>query len=82
MTNLQKAKNFGALMADEWFKDFQNSEFRGPNFTWEKFPNLVSRMAKKSCFLNFHINVKNIEKLKEEAGKAAYNRALELIKTI
>ena len=81
MTNLQKAQNFGILIAERWFKDLtkelQDSDFKS------KFPKVVHLIAEDVCPIIFSLTeLKNMRELEEEAGKAAYNRALELIKTI
>lgn len=44
------AVEYGKSFAISVFKIFLNPNMRGPNFTWENFPDLAARMASDQFF--------------------------------
>ena len=80
MTNIEKATKFGKVFAERQYETFQDPKMRGAMFTWPNFPNFTKRFAEVSVFMNFHYRVRNLPALKEAAGKAAFERAKELVK--
>lgn len=57
------------------FEDFQETDNVGPRFSWDKFPETVSRLAKVNCFTWFPEKVKMTKALENFAGGVAYNAA-------
>ncbi len=80
----QAAIEFGEEFAKELFNDFQDPERHGPNFSLEKFPDMVKRMAYVSCGLNlfWEEKTKQAEKLKLICAEAAYEKSKDLLKLI
>ena len=52
--------------AIEMFEDFKNHpEWRGSNFTWDIFPNMVGRFARANCRLSYpNISINLIKTIK------------------
>jgi len=60
------------------FAMFHNDEFRGPNFKWEEF----AEMMEKHCKTNLFVNVKFPKKQKEECEEHAGNTAREIAENL
>lgn len=82
MTNVEKAKKYGIAWANQMFDDFSHPNNRGENFTWEKFPEMASRLSAANCFMNFNIKVKNLPVLKEICKQSCKERCEFLVKSI
>lgn len=80
MKNTEKAKRYGEEFAKEIFKDFLRPEFRGEKFTWEKFPEIASRLAKVHYPLSLTNRPRNIEELKEICKTACRDECVKLVK--
>lgn len=78
----QQAIEFGEEYAEQFFTDFQDPIYHGPNFTWDKFPDMVKRMAYLSCGLSslfWEEKTKRAPELRMICGEAARAKAEELI---
>lgn len=80
MNNVEKARKYGVAWANQMFKDFSNPNNRGENFTWEKFPDMASRLAEAGCFMNFSHRVKNLTVLEEACRRSCKERCEFLVK--
>ena len=66
-------------IADSMFQDMQNPEFRGRAFTWDKFPTMVKGMVEANLFLYYKKTPADLEALKEQAGRHAFDYASALV---
>ncbi len=80
MDRHQKLQEIGKTYAATMFQEFSdNPGYRGPNFTWDEFPDLVTRMATSSTFLYFP-NTETITQEDEDVvAEAARTTAIELV---
>jgi hypothetical protein len=53
------------------FTNFQNPAFRGSNFKWEKFPEIVSNLARAQVFTTIYVTPTNKQEVSDMAGKVA-----------
>jgi hypothetical protein len=53
MTDESKAIEYGKLYAEKMYEHFCDETMRGPNFTWERFPDLAARLGRVSLFTIF-----------------------------
>jgi hypothetical protein len=77
----QQAKEFGEEFAEIWFRDWK-SDYGGPNFSWEKFPDMAKRFAHVHCGLSLFWNekTKRANELRMIAAEAAYEKTIEILK--
>jgi hypothetical protein len=67
-------QEIGKSYATSLFQDMQNPAYRGPNFTWENFPEMAARLASTSAFMKFP----HSEKLTTEDENLAAQTAREV----
>lgn len=73
------ALNYGYIFAERMYEDFSKEENRGPNFSWDNFPDMAARFAKSHFSLDFPVKSDSME-LQELCAQSATERAKELIK--
>jgi hypothetical protein len=56
---LKFSRKVGEAYADHLFEDFQKPGFRGSNFRWSEFPNLVGGMAKSGVAMSIYESTRN-----------------------
>lgn len=82
-TPLKISRQLGIAIADDLFKTFQKPGFRGKNFRWNDFHNLVSNFAKSRVGLSVrewdNLNEKQRDKLEQTVAKVAERRAKQLL---
>lgn len=61
------------------FAAFCNKEYQGPNFKWENFPNMMSRLVTTQLILNVP-HSKTYKQEEEYSAKMAHYFATRLIK--
>ena len=61
----------------EMFASFHNPKFRGPNFTWGGFPDLVSNLCAQQIAI--HSNSRNRVKMEEYAATFSRRLAAEYV---
>ena len=49
-------EEFGKAWVDHLFDDFNNPKFRGPNFTWDQFPDIVVGLACANLPMSYKSN--------------------------
>jgi hypothetical protein len=83
MDRQQKLAEIGSTYADTMFHEFvEHPEYRGPNFTWDNFPNLAARMATVSAFQYFPETEKLSQEDEAVAAQAARTTATKLVKQL
>uniref|UniRef100_A0A6H1ZRP9 Uncharacterized protein n=1 Tax=viral metagenome TaxID=1070528 RepID=A0A6H1ZRP9_9ZZZZ len=82
----KRAKEVGISFANGLYKDwFIKSPEMGPNFTWEKFPNICGCLAKVNTFTSFSIEewyemtIKQRDELEKICYEAAFKGARDLL---
>jgi len=80
MKNTEKAKRYGEELARQLFEDFRKPEFIGENFTWEKFPEIASRLARVHYPFYLTNTPKNLEELKEICKTACRDECVKLVR--
>jgi len=53
MADKEKLREIAKVYTVSLFNDMQNPAYRGPNFTWEGFPEMAARLASTSAFMYF-----------------------------
>ena len=72
-------RDISEAYANNMFDDFYYCpEYKGKNFTWEKFPVMVARIASVSSFMYFIDWDTYSDDLKKEIEKAVYEVTLTL----
>lgn len=49
----QKLEGLARAYVDEFFKDLQDPKMRGPNFAWERFPDMIGTIVNVCVFTAF-----------------------------
>lgn len=63
-------------IVNEMFKTFQDASNRGDAFTWEKFPEMMRKLASAYAPMTFYkISGKRLEKVEHEVGQRAFELA-------
>jgi len=69
------ANELGLVMAKDFFETFSDPSNCGPNFEWDKFPNMVVRFTKTQLFIG--CSPREYERLGKELEKIACDVAFE-----
>lgn len=74
------AEELGKVVAKDFYEMFSDSINCGPNFTWDRFPDLVVRFAQKQLFIQTtDIEYKRCgEELEKIINKVAFDEAKKL----
>ena len=62
------------------FRNFQSPDFRGPTFTWDKFPEIVSSTASNCLYAQFPDGTLPFPELEEYTARRARAVARRLVK--
>lgn len=63
------------------FASMCNPEYRGSNFSWEEFPDMIENYCKVQFPISsIYGNSKNIDKLSNECGKLGKSLAIHMCK--
>lgn len=83
MTKLEKQiDNFAQNIVNEMFKTFQEQKSQGPEFTWEKFPDIVKRLALAYTPMTFFkISGKKLEAVEAQVGPLVLKLAQEKVQS-
>ena len=83
MDKLEKLQELGKSYAEGMFQEFsENPGYKGPNFTWDEFPEMVARMARVSAFQYFPETEKLTQEDEDVAAQAARTTATKLVKQL
>lgn len=76
----QKIEHLAQSIVNTMFKDFQDSAMQGPTFTWEKFPEMMKKLAEGYTPATFYtISGEKLAKIEEAVGKHAFTLAQEKV---
>lgn len=78
----QQIEQLAQNIVNTMFKDFQKPSFRGPAFTWEKFPEMMKSLAQGYTPATFYkISGEKLAKVEEAVGELAFKLAQEKVDT-
>lgn len=79
--NLQNKIALGCYaIVSNMFASFLNPRYRGSNFKWENFPEMMKEHCERHVFLNTEIPKKHEKLAKEHAMKTGFQIAENLVK--
>lgn len=61
------------------FAEFHNTQNRGNDFTWKKFPEIITSLVKAQIFIIFERRPRNMSEVEEYAYKTAKDLAEALV---
>jgi hypothetical protein len=82
LKHIPQAQQFGSAVARDLFVCMLNPEFRGENFTWDKFREMAVRRAGSSLFTAFPDSVwkkhgKELTEIAQSSAKLAAEQCLK-----
>lgn len=78
-SSVNKVKKVAKVIVNSLFADFiAHPEYKGPNFTWDNFPNMAEKIVRANLFTSF--SEREYKKEWEElAGEVAFQHAKSLV---
>lgn len=82
----KRVTEFARSFTEHLFKDMNNAEYRGANFTWDGFPAMAGRLASAHLFMSYpkfgDISEKRQKQLELMVTLESERIAKELLKTL
>lgn len=81
MPSKQQLEDYAKTFTRGFMREMMNVDHRGPNFTWEGFPEMAAKTCQVSVFTNFSEQDQPTEEQKDATGEMAREYALKLIES-
>ena len=80
MATDKQVNDYAVLFTRKFYIDMKHKpSYRGTNFSWDKFPNIVAKLCRASLFMNFSEDEQPTEQQKQLAADTSRKTAQLLL---